>query len=688
MKKFWTYFLIVIAVILFACIGFAILLVLMPGKDIFGVKYVSAVVGNYKNVVLQNFNSQDIYIYAYDVPINFTFAKPGNVGIELVQQYQGYTRSKDTPSITLKNSDGKDFNADQDSDAVHIYINQYKKFIWSNGQRDFYLNINLPSSYKNNGTIYIETKSSNIVIDGSIKTIKALTVKTNGKFEIKNQLTVQNLSIETNTDVQLGENVKIKPISAGAVASVDVKIPNSSLTIKNPVENGDITFSTASGNLKFNTCRNLSVYSGSGNITQPTAKYISGNLIFETSSGRVEIDNIKGTTNSVKSVSGNITLGFCAGDLNITTNRSNIQLGTIKNANISTTTGDVKVAYVNGDISVNSSRSGDIICGTILGDANLQTNKGDITVNGAVSGNLSMIAKTGELKMISCKNLVAKSNKGSLLGYEDAKVLVYGVAEIEIKKGDVQIYKILGASALDVDNQIFCDNGILNIDTISGTTQITSGNSSITLGSVGYINISSSYSDVTIKDAPNGATVTNLGGNISVGDAQNSAQSTGKLTLRSGTGEIYAHNTTQNVYLYSDKAVVLNNKSSELIYINTTAFGDTTGSKTAGGAVVANNLKGVVRVASKKNVSLKFAQISGDVRVDTNGSSEKVIIDAKCATKNSINYLIQSSGGKINDLYIGDAKEQSSRLYSNIDRSYFTITVHTTKASTILYLGA
>lgn len=687
MKKFWMYFLIVIGVILLACLSLATVLILMPGKEIFGIKYVSAVVGDYKGVVSQTFNSQDIYIYAYDVPINFTFAEPGNLGVEFVQQYQGYTRAKDTPSIKLKNRDGNDFNPDQDTDAVYIYISQYKKFIWSNGQRDFYLNINVPASYKTNGNIYIETTSSDITLSGASKTLHSLTIKTDGEIKLENKLYIQNLKIETKNDVEIGDNIKIKPLSTGGVSSVEVSIPHENLTIVNAVENGDIIFRTSSGNLNFNTCRNLEVYSSSGSIKQPTAQYIGGSLKFETSSGSVEIDSVQGTSNSIKSVSGNIKLGFCAGELSIVTNRSNVYLSTVKNAEIQTTTGNISVTYVKGNISASSSRSGSIECGTIIGSADFETNKGNITVSGAVGGNLSMIAKTGELKLVSCKNLVAKSSNGSLVGFNNCAVVVNGVAEIDIKKGDVKISKILGTSALDFDNTIFCDKGDLIIDTIAGTASISSENSNMTINKTGFVNISSSYSDVTILSAPAGATINNLGGDIIVGNSQDASQSTGKLTIISGTGAIYAYNTVADVYLCSDKSVNLQNKSSAKIYINTTPVGDTTGTKTASGSVVATNLQGEVRVASQNNVSLSFSKISGNVRVDTKGASKLVVINAQCAKKSSVNYLVQSSKGSINELYVGDAKEQASRLISTIDKSYPTITVYTTQASTRLELG-
>lgn len=687
MKKFFTYLAIAIGVLLFLCVGLVVFLMLAPGTEVFGIKYISAVVGKYENTIQKSFTVQDIYLYADDVPINISFAKTGTVGIEYVQHYQGFTRAADVPEVTFKNKDGQPFDAGVSTNAVYIYVNQYKKFVWSNDVKDFYLNLNLPFEYKNNGTIHVETKNSVITFSGSNKTVKELYVETGKRVEFKNNLTIQNLTIKTSEAVELGNNINIAPLTAGATSSLNVSIPNASLKVTNPVKSGDITFTTAGGNLKFNTCRNLTVKSGSGSIEQPTGKYIDGNLKFETDSGNVNIDNVKGTKNKITSTAGKINIGFCAGDLEIVTNRADIVLGTVNNATISTTTGDIAVTYVNGKIVASSTRSGDIACGRVIGDATLTTKIGDIIVSGAVGGNLALTSEDGKLQMVSCNNLTVSAEKGSLSGYNNAKIVVNGVANIKSGSGDVTISKILGTSnnSAITDNKINVNSGAINIETIVGSSKIDSYNSTISLNTVGKITINTSYSPITIVSAVDGATITNISGNINVGTLDNPAVTTGTVDIKSNEGTINVYHTTGDVYLSSNQAITLYNKSSNKIYFNTKGGGNNTGR----GQVTAYRLQGEVKAYSQHDVILTFTQITNNVRVDTSGVSSKVIIDATCIAANKVNYWVRSQKGVAADLYYNDTKQTTaSEIKMDNDISYHTITAITTNAKVTLKLGA
>ena len=688
MKKVFIYIAIVLGILVFACAGLAITLMLAPGTEIFGIKYISAVVGEYQTSIRQVFVSQDIYIYAHDVPINVSFGEVGTVGVEYVQHYQGFTRAKDAPEVVFKNKDGNPFNKNVDTDAVYIHVNQYKKFIWSNGQNPFYFKLNLPFEYKDNATIHIETDNSVVTVSGTQKTVKQLTVKTGRKVDIKNQLTVERLNIECNEALELGKHVKVAPISAGGIPQLNVSIPNENLTIINPINNGDITFNTAGGNLTFNTCRNLTVTSGSGNINQPASNYINGNLNFQTSSGNVSISRLNGTKHYISSTSGKIDLGFCAGDLEIITKRAAVSLGTVHNASVSSTTGDISITYVTGKIVASSTRSGDISCGTVVSNATLSTHNGDITVSGSVGGNLSLTANKGNFQMVSCQNLTAKVKEGSLVGYNNAKIIIYGTANIKSDKGTIDVYKIAGTSRDQsiIDNSIECKNGTINIGTIVGTSTINSYNAPIAIFFAGKTTISSSYSQVSINNAPNGATISNISGNIVVG-SQGGTSSTGAVNIFSSEGTISVFNTTGDVYLFSNQQITLENKSSTKIFINTTKSGDTTGKGTARGKVVATNLQGEVRVCSQNDISLKFAQISGYVRVDSWGASSKVVIDATCAKESTVNYVVQSSKGVMNDLYIGQTSQQSTKFVSEKNSSFHYIKAYTTYAKIVLMLG-
>lgn len=690
MKKFLIYLAIILGVALFACIGLVVFLMVAPGTEVFGIKYISAVVGEYQNTIHKTFTSQDIYIYADNVPINISFAQTGTVGIEYAQHYQGFTRAKDVPEVIFKNKEGKEFDASRDSDCVKIYVNQYKKFVWSNDVKDFYFNLNLPYEYKNNATIYVETNNSVVTLSGSNKSIKSLTVKTDNNIEIKNNVTIENITLETQQGITLGSNVNIAPLTASGTSSVNVSIPNENLTIVNPIKNGDLTFNTAGGNLRFSTCRNLTVTSGSGNIEQPSLKYISGNLKFTTTSGSVSLDNIKGTKNEIKSTAGAITIGFCDGDLEIVTNRANVKLGTINNANISTTTGNISATYINGNIVASSTRSGDVLCGRVVGYAQLSTKIGTITLSGAVGGDLSLNSTSGNLEMVSCDNLKVKTEDGYLKGYNSAQIVVNGVAEINAGKGAIKIAKILGSknNAEVVDNTIVTTNGDIEIGEIVGTSKIESYNAPIKIAkATKHTTVKASYSPIEVGQAPAGVTISNISGAIMVGNKDNSAIEIGKVDIKSSEGTINVYHTTADVYLFSHQAIYMVNKSSSKVYINTTTAGDTTGSKTGRGQVTATRLMGEVRISSQHDVILTFAQVSGHVRIDTTGASSKVVIDATCADASSINYLVQSSKSVEGDLYIGQTKQSAEKFEANngvIDKS---IRVYTTYAKITLKLS-
>lgn len=690
MKKFWIYLCIAIATILFACTSLFVILVLAPGVELFGIKYISYAVGDYSETQRITFVSQDIYLYTYDVPVEITFAKEGTLGIEYVQQFQGYTRAKDEPNITIKNKDGELFNIDQD-DQAHIYINQYKKFIWNNDSKDFYLRINLPAEYKNNGTIFVQSTNSKVSIDGAKKTIKTLKISTDNKIEIKNDLTVQDVQVETKQNLLLGENVNIQPIEDSGVANLSVKIQNEGLIVENEVKNGDINFETSSGNLTFNSCRNLTVKNSSGNINKSGGGTVNGNLNFQTTSGSININNIYGQSHTISSTSGRVNIQNCSGTLKIVTNRSNIVLGTIHSAEISTTTGDISVEKVLGSINATSTRSGDITCGSVKGSATLETYDGDITVSGVVDQDLKMTARNGQFKLVSAQNLSATVKEGSIVGYEHAQIEINGVADISCEKGDIEIGSIKGTSEGDqVDNTIYCKSGSLKIGTVVGSISISSYNAPITIEKTGKIEIEASSSSIKILCATNGVDIQSISGDVVLGSDIDQTQTINNASCITKTGSIYAYNTTGDVYLFSNKMVTLINLSSKKIFINTTKSGDTSGKDVATGKVVATKLDGQVRVCSEDDVKLQFSNISDNVRVDTSGSCKNVEIDASSISQSQVGYLLQSSKGVENILCVGDIQnvvEKSAKIQSSNDATY-TIKVFTTAGKTQLLLGA
>ena len=161
-KKGIVWFFIIVGIFLFLVFGIAVVMMIAPGLEIFGVKFISAKIGNYhvKNTAIYN---KDIVIKTDSVPINIYFSD--NVGIEYQQEFQGFTMSSNTPSLSITNADGLEFDSTRDS-TVYINVGQYKKFIWANTMKEFYLNIGLPTGYSATHSIKIESNSSSVALKG------------------------------------------------------------------------------------------------------------------------------------------------------------------------------------------------------------------------------------------------------------------------------------------------------------------------------------------------------------------------------------------------------------------------------------------------------------------------------------------------------------------------------------------
>ena len=680
MKKVLMYFGIVIGVMVFFVMGLVVMMMLAPGVEIFGIKYIAQEVGQYSNIIRQPFTDKDIYIYAYDAPISITFEQEGPIGITYVQNFQGFTHAENAPGITLLNEEGKPFDVNSDSE-LHIHLSQYKTFAWAN-VRAFSFNLNLPQDYISYGNITIETQNSEITVSGIAKQLNSFTAKTKRSIKILNNLTISKASFYSEESLTLGSNVQI-------LNSLTAEIANEGLFVENAVKNGsnygNINFKTAGGHLTFNSCYNLTMESGSGRINAPTSGTIHGNLQFTTSAGSVDIKNILGTDNKITSVSGNIDIGSCAGNLQIETNRSEVNLGTVNNVAVKTTTGDINIGKATGSVEITSLRNGDVTCGVINGNASIITNTGEIVLTDIVVGNLKMETGVGNMQMVSCYNLEVTSQEGNLIGYNGAQVTARGTAKISSAKGNISINKVLGLNAgADYDNTIETCSGNIELGLVAGRLKVTSRSSNISVDSVKFIDVETYNSTIVVNNAPNGANIVNECGDISVGSTKGVANSTGDLYIKSKRGKVSAYNTTGAVTLISDNEVVLVNRYSSSININT--IGDTRYGK---GKVTATNLQGDVKVYSEQNVNLSFLQISGNVRVDTKTSNGVVNIDASCAAASTVNYWLQSQKNAKCYVYHGPSlQEINSVKKQEIPANIYKITVITTYASAMLKLGS
>lgn len=678
MKKLFIYLGIILGVAAFAVMALVVVMMLAPGTEIFGIKYISAVVGKHEETVaLGHLYNKNIYLHVGDVPVNVSFGQPGTIGVEYVQHYQGFTRSTDVPEIKLTKADGSPYvdSVDTGEGTVHIYVNQYKKFVWSNGMKEFYLNFNLPAGYSSQSSLHIISENSDITFTelGS-QTLNTLTVETSQSVEFKtNILNISTLNLKAGQAVELGSNMTVKNIVA--------EITNESLTVKNAVF-GNVSFKTGGGNLNLKSCSgNVVMTSGSGGVTVASGGVVGGDFIVETNSGSISVPALNGDVNTIKTVSGHINITTCNSDLSIEANRSTITLGTVNgDLAVTTTTGSVNVTKVVGDADIKSTRNGDVSCGQIGGSAVIETNTGDASISSALTGDLTFKSETGNISFVSCNNLIVNSTNGSVLPYSSTSpIVVNGLANITTQKGQVLIGQILG----DGKSTIKADNGAVTITTISGELDLDSYNSTIVIDFVDTADIDSSYSQTTVKAAPNGLDISNISGDISVGEAGD----IGNLKAVSTEGKITAKNTVGTVELFSRQKITLENKNSTNIKINTSGDYSYYG---GAGEVTATGLKGTIKVYSANGrVHLTLAELSGDIRVDTNNSSQSVTIDASCVDINKVNYHLQSQRGTDCYLFYGDVQQNPGQnIYKQEGLPYNTITAITTSASVTLILNS
>lgn len=629
-KKVFQWIAIILAIVVFLFIALVTTMMLAPGLDVFGVRYVSAKVGKYKEEKTHLTIGGDLNLSTGSVPVTITFGESGSGGVVYEQQFQGFSKSSDTPSLSVLNQNGEEYS----SGKCFIKTTEYKKFIWANRLAEFYLNINLPVTYLATNSFNIESENSDITIvghEGLAQSIKNLSVKTGGTVTIKNKLNItENLTVDCANSLYLDSNVNVG-------GNIVANMHNESLKIDNPI-GGDINFTSTGGTLTFNTCKNLTTNTSSGNVYTTGTGLVSGNLNIETKYGAVEIKTITGTENNIKAHSGIIKIDNVAGLLNIESTRSDITIGNAVNLNLKTTTGDIKVTgAITGNITAESSANGDIICNAIQGDASLKTKNGNITISGAVVGNLYIESVEGKTQFVSCNNLSGKVGNRGIYTSADTSV-VAGSLDITSDWGEINIKKVNGAN-----NKINTKHGDVNIETIEGNLVIgeefdRAYQAKINIGTVGTLNVDASYCEVYVKNVNSATIATNarveLGTNGTVGSA-NVTSFDNELIIRNATGEIKAN---------SNAMVKLYDCTSDTVFINCHYNGAVLKNDYNGG-IETNNIQGTIHAysSSNKNINMNFNTLSGNVYINTGNNCRKVTVTVNGVDPNDINYELNSA---------------------------------------------
>ena len=694
-KKVAIWICIILATVIFLFVGLVVAMMLAPGMEIFGVKYVSAKVGKYyetRNIAL---SGTDIVLNTHDVPVEIVFGGSGEV-LTYRQEFQGFTKSSDTAGINVTVKDG----------TTTIDIGEYKKFIWANGMTQFYLKLNLPTSLASH-SLTINSDSSTIDMTAAYNTqMKNLSINTTGRVSLNDvdgasdtfNIT-NNLNLSTKSAITLGSNVNIS-------GSVTASLGNGDLKITNAIS-GDINFTSGSGDLYFYTCRHLTATTGSGDIVQPQLKSISGNLVFKTTSGDVTIDNISGSATigsaAQETASGVYTLANVVGKVEIYTRRADSNLGVVGSLLARVSTGNVTVKQVLGKLDVVSIANGKLVCGEntstvcVGGSAVVYTKNGDATFKGPISGNLEFNSANANLAFVSCNNLLVNKptntdtarslgglGGGSVGSSTTTAAIVNGTANVVLSNGSLTLGSIGGAS-----NVINSRYGSVNVNTISGNLTAekeSSYNARYTIGSVQRLTYYSVYGSLVVGTVAEADVQTNA--SVTMGaDVSNTV---GNVTISAGAGDIVLKNTTGTVFVVSNGKITIDNKSGSEFNINR-RYVDGKLKNLANGQVNATNLKGKVYVYSQKKVDLSFAAVTEDVDVFTEGVNP-VTINATNTAYNTINYHLQCQyGANVCTVNWGDVPGDNSggkTVVATNGATFNTIKVLTTNAAITLNLAA
>lgn len=436
---------ILIAFVFLFFISCVVIMFLAPGTEIFGVRYVSALVGNYeKDVSLETF-SGDIYIDTEGVPITIDFTNYYTYNVSFHQNFTGLTTTK----ISQANLD----IVYKENGDLLLKTSEFVKFIYAQENFDAYhFDLKVPAYYFNGGdrSIYINSNTSSVKIVGS-PVLEDFDVKTKGKLVVDGILKTDNL-----LKLNLGSSITID--DSYSCESVDIATTNNNNINISKDLSGDVKIKAAGGDVKLQSCKNLNVNTTSGAVR--ASGIISENVNIETTSGDVELGSVNQAegefTTTIKTKSGYITIDTLkSGQFDTYSGRIKINNSDdvyIKNmigqTFVTTNSNKVEVDGRNGNVTLGENGSlnevkvvtttGIIKVYNTHGNVNIESTNNDVTFVNASSTKIKLTAgkKVKAEKLIG--DVTVKANDNSTLKFEEISSNVS--VEIGSKANSVDIY--------------------------------------------------------------------------------------------------------------------------------------------------------------------------------------------------------------------------------------------------------
>lgn len=424
-KRFVTIFFIVLGISMFLVTGYFLVLLLAPGFEAFGLKYIHKGARKYdsgKVLILDEMTdlgytsfSGSIILNVEETPVYVEFTEGYGYYVRYHEDYSGFTRTDiDFPSIN--------FERDNLGNAV-ISVQGFEKWLWKNDNTERYIKLYIPlvavsGSNANTTDLKIVSESSDITFsngfeheDLRVPTFDEVEFETNGEIIYNTLVRARTLKHTTNNSIIVDKDFK-KSLNA---TNYILNSKNGRINIEVPVV-GDVTTTTKIYDIKLISCRNLNVTTEDGDIKcfdKDSKIQVSGTVNINSKTGSVELGKVLGTAQN-----------------NITTTSGNVTIEKINNGNVTTKRGSVRITSVN-DLKIDTNM-GKVYVEESLSKVNISTKRGNVVLGGnnMTVNNPTVFTRLGKVTIDSASQ---KVNVETI--YSDVKFTNKDSADVTIISG-------------------------------------------------------------------------------------------------------------------------------------------------------------------------------------------------------------------------------------------------------------
>ena len=413
---------VLLCALLFAGISTVVLMV-APGTEIFGIRYVSLMAGNGTADITPNIsadqwlNIQNIEIETGTAPIIIERNNVSAGEVHFYQSFVGFTKD-DIEAPTLE------YSIDAETNTLKLKTAELNKF--GIATNECYLKVSLPGGLSKVETISITSKKSPLTIQGESKiTLQNLNVKGNSgiTFSIK-EMSVQNINVsQTISSLTIPSSVTV-----GGNVTYETTVGN--LKIESAI-GGDINANTTAGMIYFNSCKNFTANTDAGSVRSVSSdvkNQVYGNFYFTTALGDCEVYQIHGTEAVVKTQYGKVNIEHVP-TLTINAEHGQINVNHVQRAIVTSSTSTMNFPYVENSIYITTTY------GTIhLGDEDGSVSNVDISTK---SSKITIQNAIGFVKVNASANAkVVLQNKSA----NNIYIATAGDVSAKGLVGNVQIY--------------------------------------------------------------------------------------------------------------------------------------------------------------------------------------------------------------------------------------------------------